>query len=109
MAASNIVVDKHSPDEFDKLSLPENLGDTSEIHSSLWTETNWACWDFQYVWCRRKWDHFAKRAIACSWKNGNRVLEKRDTCIVEDIRYGLKRWYRSKWVLPSVKQRRIGF
>ena len=31
MAASNIVVDKHSPDEFDKLSLPENLGDTTEI------------------------------------------------------------------------------
>ena len=32
MAASNIVVDKHSPDEFDKLSLPENLGDTTDIH-----------------------------------------------------------------------------
>ena len=31
MAAANIVVDKHSPDEFDKLSLPENLGDTTEI------------------------------------------------------------------------------
>ena len=31
MAASNIVVDKHSPDEFDKLSLPENLGDTTDI------------------------------------------------------------------------------
>ena len=27
MAAANIVVDKHSPDEFDKLSLP----DTTEI------------------------------------------------------------------------------
>jgi hypothetical protein len=31
MAASNIVVDKHSPDEFDKLSLPENLGNTTDI------------------------------------------------------------------------------
>ena len=31
MAAANIVVDKHSPDEFDKLSLPENLVDTTEI------------------------------------------------------------------------------
>ena len=32
MAAANIVVDKHSPDEFDKLSLPENLGGTNGIH-----------------------------------------------------------------------------
>ena len=31
MAAANIVVDKHSPDEFDKLSLPENLEDNTGI------------------------------------------------------------------------------
>ena len=35
MAAANISSDKHSPDEFDKLSLPENLGDTDGIQQGM--------------------------------------------------------------------------